>query len=173
MKMGRIWFTADQHFGHENIIDYCVRPFRSAAKMDNFIISKYREVVKEEDTVYFIGDLTIKGPQYHGYLEYIMGHLVGRKILILGNHDKFNPFTYMELGFQSVHTILDIGDYILVHDPAIATGLNDRKWLCGHVHTVFKMAKHGTVLNIGVDQWGFYPVSEEEVKMEFGKLGMI
>jgi len=157
-------------FGHENIIDYCNRPFRSEAKMTNFIIARYREVVKPEDTVYFLGDLTIRGPQYRANLEYVVDQLPGRKILILGNHDKFNPFTYVDVGFESVHTSLDIGDYLLVHDPAIATGHNDRKWLCGHVHTVFKMAKHRTVLNIGVDQWGFFPVNEEDVKMEFAKI---
>ena len=135
--------------------------------MENTIITRYREVVKPGDTVYFLGDLTIRGPQYKANLEYTVEQLPGRKILILGNHDKHNPFTYVEAGFESVHTSLDIGEFILVHDPAIATGLNDRKWLCGHVHTVFKMAKKHTVLNVGVDQWEFYPVSEIEVKRMF------
>lgn len=161
------FYTADQHFGHENMIDYANRPFKRVGQMDHALIAKYREVVKPEDTVYFLGDLTIRGPQYKANLEYIVDQLPGRKLLILGNHDRHDPFTYVEVGFESVHTSLDIGEYILVHDPAIATVMDDRKWLCGHVHTVFKMAKKYTILNVGVDQWAFYPVSEVEVKKMF------
>lgn len=166
------WFTADQHFLHENIIDYCNRPFYRVGKMNGTIIANYRKCVADEDIGYFVGDVTIVGPQHRHSLEHILMQLPGRKILILGNHDKFDPFTYVEMGFESVHTMLDIGDYLLTHDPAVATGMNDRKWLCGHVHTVFKMAKHGTVLNVGVDQWGFFPVSEDEVRKEFER-GMV
>ena len=28
------WYTADPHFGHENVIKFCDRPFRSANHMD-------------------------------------------------------------------------------------------------------------------------------------------
>jgi calcineurin-like phosphoesterase family protein len=139
--------------------------------MNKVIISNYIKTVAQEDTCYFLGDMAMVGPANSSYLEGLMKHLPGRKILILGNHDRLNPFTYMDIiGFESVHTILDIGEFILVHDPAIATGLNDRKWLVGHVHTVFKMAKNRTVLNVGVDQWGFFPVSIEEVRREFERI---
>ena len=30
------YFTSDQHFGHENIIRFCQRPFRGAAEMTEF-----------------------------------------------------------------------------------------------------------------------------------------
>lgn len=162
------WFTADQHFGHENIIDYCNRPFNRISKMEQTIIANYRKVVQPEDIIYFLGDLSIKGPQHRGHLDYVLEQLPGNKILILGNHDKYDPFVYMDAGFREVHTLLDIGDYILVHDPALATRVDDRYWLCGHVHTVFKMAKNNHCLNIGVDQWGFFPVSDEEIRREFG-----
>ena len=29
-----IFFTADTHFGHNNVIRFCDRPFSSAAEMD-------------------------------------------------------------------------------------------------------------------------------------------
>lgn len=162
-----VYFTADQHFGHETIIDYCNRPFNRVSKMDHTIIARYRSVVQPEDTVYFLGDLTLLGASRWGSVENIVNQLTGRKILIIGNHDKLDIFRYVDVGFESVHTMLDIGDYLLVHDPAVATGRNDRKWLCGHVHTVFKFAKNHTVLNVGVDQWSFYPVSMDEVNRAF------
>ena len=53
---GRVWFTADTHYGHQNIIFYCNRPFTNAQKMEQVMIARYRDVVKQEDTVYFLGD---------------------------------------------------------------------------------------------------------------------
>jgi calcineurin-like phosphoesterase family protein len=158
------WFTADQHFGHENILDYCKRPFDRVGQMDRAIILKYREVVKPEDTVYFLGDLTIKSPGYYGYISHIVEQLPGTKILVIGNHDKFDWMKYHEMGFQSVHTILDIGKYILCHDPAFAT-YKDRNFLCGHTHTLFLKVRN--CYNVGVDVNNFYPVSEEEVDKAF------
>jgi len=35
-----IFFTADLHFGHENIIKHCNRPFKSADEMDAMLIKK-------------------------------------------------------------------------------------------------------------------------------------
>ena len=164
-----IYFTADTHYGHENIIEYCNRPFTRLGKMEQTMVARYREVVTDDDTVYFLGDLTIKGPQHRGHLEYILEQLPGQKHLILGNHDKFNPFTYVDCGFRTVHTALDIGEFILVHDPVNCLIDKTRKWLCGHVHTLFKMNKFGNVLNVGVDQWEFYPVTIEEVRREFNE----
>ena len=33
-----IYFTADTHFGHENVIRFCGRPFSCAAEMDEALI---------------------------------------------------------------------------------------------------------------------------------------
>lgn len=162
-----IYFTADQHYSHANAIDYCNRPFVAVDKMNQALISRYRQVVRDEDTVYFLGDLTLWGTQHRSMVERIVEQLPGTKILILGNHDKLYPFTYVDLGFQSVHTALDIGEFILVHDPVNCLALKNRRWLCGHVHTLFKMNRTGNVLNVGVDQWEFFPVSLEEVRREF------
>jgi calcineurin-like phosphoesterase family protein len=38
--MPNIWFTANFHFGHNNIIRYCDRPFRSVEEMDQTIVER-------------------------------------------------------------------------------------------------------------------------------------
>uniref|UniRef100_A0A6M3IVM8 Calcineurin-like phosphoesterase domain-containing protein n=2 Tax=viral metagenome TaxID=1070528 RepID=A0A6M3IVM8_9ZZZZ len=148
-------------------MEYCHRPFTNTDKMRHAIIGNYIKTVTDEDTVYFLGDMTLVGPANKQYLLNITSRLPGTKHLILGNHDKLDPFDYEDGGFQTVHTALDIGEFVLVHDPARCIVDSTRKWLCGHVHTLFRKNRNGNVLNIGVDQWGFFPVVINEVRRYF------
>lgn len=52
-----IFFTADLHFWHENIIQYCQRPFASADEMNSALISNWNARVTPDDTVYILGDV--------------------------------------------------------------------------------------------------------------------
>jgi calcineurin-like phosphoesterase family protein len=165
--MSTVWFTADQHFGHEGIITSCNRPFRTAKQMDKEIIKRYREVVGKDDIVYFIGDFSLKTSEYLTFYRRIMEQLPGTKHLILGNHDSLKPFVYEDLGFQSVHTSLIFRDenlnyFILRHDPGQAYQNTSLFWLCGHVHTAYQTC--GNVVNVGIDVCDFYPVSLNIVK---------
>jgi calcineurin-like phosphoesterase family protein len=165
------YFTADNHFSHHNIIEICNRPFKNIHKMENVLIDRYNERVTNNDTCYFIGDF------YWGRnvieLERIVKRLNGKKHLILGNHDKLNPFDYVNAGFLSVHTALDLslefhkeGDrirnnFILCHDPCAAITNKNRIWIGGHLHNLTKAM--GNFINAGVDVWDYKPVSLEEI----------
>jgi len=166
-----VWVTADQHFGHENIIKYTQRPFKNAAEMDKALIRNFNERVSAEDTTYFLGDFTMVGPQRSDYVERILRKLHGTKILILGNHDRIRPLRLVELGFQSVHTSFVLYrqtpapcSLLLVHDPAVATVWGPRSPVfCGHIHRLFK--KQRNVVNVGVDVWDYHPVLLGEALM--------
>lgn len=78
-----VYFTADLHLGHENIIHHCSRPFRTVEEMDRALIDAWNKRVGPEDTVYILGDLMFSCKDPAGYLR----QLAGKKHLILGNHD--------------------------------------------------------------------------------------
>jgi len=80
-----IYFTADQHFGHANIIRLCSRPFSDVQKMDEVLIDNWNRRVTNGDTIYIIGDLFFrKTVPTEEYLK----RLKAKKHLILGNHDQ-------------------------------------------------------------------------------------
>lgn len=47
-----IFFTADTHFGHENVIWMCERPYRDIDEMNETMISAWNERVTGNDTDY-------------------------------------------------------------------------------------------------------------------------
>lgn len=56
------WYTADTHFGHENIIMSCGRPFRSASQMDAMLLENLASKVGPNDALWIVGDFAF-GPK--------------------------------------------------------------------------------------------------------------
>lgn len=52
----KIWFTSDTHFGHNNIMKFCQRPWKTVEEMDNALIQNWNSVVGENDIVFHLGD---------------------------------------------------------------------------------------------------------------------
>jgi calcineurin-like phosphoesterase family protein len=64
------FFTADEHYGHANIIRYCNRPFTSVDQMDAEIIQRHNEIVGLKDVVIHAGDFTLsKKPLAENYIK--------------------------------------------------------------------------------------------------------
>lgn len=127
-----IYFIADTHFNHENIIKYCNRPFKSTEEMNDYIIKKWNSVVKNEDTVYHLGDVGF-GPIDE--LKKLISNLNGTKILIMGNHDiRRNIKKWKEIGFTEVYKKkLIINDFVLTHEPIQELEKNQIN-IFGHIH---------------------------------------
>lgn len=87
------FFTADQHFGHANILKYEDEMrrdahgtrFSSIDKMDDYLVDQWNASVAEGDVVYCLGDFCYMFEQMCDVLPF----LNGEKILISGNHDPF------------------------------------------------------------------------------------
>lgn len=164
------YFTADTHFYHKNVIEYCNRPFRSIEQMNKTIIDNINERVTKEDSLWILGDFTMMGKNNRDALESIVSKINGHKHLVLGNHDRLKPFDYCEIGFDSVHTWMQLWEegqnWHLIHDPAMAEALPKTvNVLCGHVHTLFKNC--GMRHNVGVDVRDFKPVTIKEIMNDY------
>lgn len=74
--LSRVWLTADQHFGHANIIDYCKRPFADADEMDGALVSAWNEVVEANDIVLHLADFTLSNRSVaQAYLKQLNGRI--------------------------------------------------------------------------------------------------
>lgn len=154
---------SDTHFGHSNIIKYCNRPFKNTKDMDAQLIKNWNEAVSEEDEVFHLGDFSLS--RNAEYVESIVKKLNGTKHLILGNHDYLSPWRYIECGFASVHTSLNIKDVVMAHDPASAATLAEGSTLLhGHVHNLWtcKHVDNGVkLINFSVEVIDYRPVTME------------
>ena len=101
------WIISDTHFGHKNIITYCSRPYQSVRQQDDDLERRWTNRVKPDDIIYHLGDVGyIKGYQTDNIITddsvaARIRRLPGRKILILGNHDK-SPGVMRSVGFDVV-----------------------------------------------------------------------
>ena len=174
----KVWFTADTHFGHRNIIRYCQRPFATVEEMNETIIDNWNGVVGKDDVVFHLGDFSVGGAAEWTSL---LDSLNGRIFLVLGNHDMNNVDQGFMRRFENVsmQMLVSIGKQriYLNHYPFLCYGGAYRgTWqLFGHVHTCpcnsgldnsrLEML-FPTQYDVGVDNNNFKPVSFEEVEMK-------
>ena len=163
-RKDRIFFTADTHWGHRNIIRYCQRPFADVDEMNEALITNWNSTIGKDDIVFHLGDFAMGGSaEWCRLLE----RLNGRIYLILGNH-------FEQVAMQM---LINVGDQriYLNHYPFLCFGGAYRNtWqLFGHVHT--NNAQTGldysrlnnlfpSQYDVGVDNNNYAPVSFEQVE---------
>lgn len=79
------YIISDTHFGHENLIDYCDRPFANAGEMNDAMFDKWQATVGRSDTVIHLGDVT-HHPEPRP-ADAWLNNLSGQVMLVRGNHD--------------------------------------------------------------------------------------
>lgn len=209
--MSETYFCADLHLDHPGVLLHCKRPWiqngdlnangkwvsreiaeQRAHEMSVAMVTDWNKIVTSNDLVYFIGDLAWKN-----HRKWI-NELKGKKVLIVGNHDRmpqdaldlFKPdWTCGDLPlfdvvktlqqFREVHQLLDrviCGQRMtLCHYPmrAWSSSVHGTWCLCGHSHGRMTCSLPGNVsggllLDVGWDVWK-KPLSFAEVKVEMMK----
>ena len=167
--MGKIFFTADTHFGHTSILQFCNRPWKTIAKMNRALIRNWNDSISENDTVYILGDFVWAGPSKQHEVETIVNKLNGTKILVYGNHDRLTPIQYTECGIhQVIYPYTKYLSYYLFHDPALAVACpNYSICITGHHHGIYGKTRevkgNKIIIDVGVDIWDYKPVEFNEI----------
>jgi calcineurin-like phosphoesterase family protein len=179
-----IYFTADTHFNHLNIIRHCGRPFADVWQMNEQLIQNWNSCVKSSDEIYILGDFMFKGSGTEA--NDIVKRLNGRKYLIKGNHDKFiEDETFDKSNFEWIldYYVLNYKKmkFILFHYPIFEWDgyFGDSIHLYGHVHNSgnsYKQQKRFELLgkravNVGVDVNNHFPISIEQILKITGQQG--
>lgn len=171
-----MWFTADTHFSHVNILKYSERPFKNIKEHDEALIEKWNAKVQPNDHVYHLGDFGFGSP---GYLRSILKRLNGKLFFVRGNHDKKMKgelLNYLEMDMPYFELTIHDEEMdqkqliVLCHYPFQQWNKKHYgSWHChGHCHGAVK-SEYISRLDVGVDCHNYFPVSYDEIKTIFTK----
>ncbi|MBN1800465.1 MAG: metallophosphoesterase family protein [Candidatus Lokiarchaeota archaeon] len=159
-----IWFTADFHLSHANIINYCNRPFKDVRTMDEKILDNLEHKLNPGDTLYFLGDLTFKESTATAFFERFSQCDIH---YIVGNHDSKQVIELAKEYCKSVNQVKDIKlknqNITLCHYAMrVWNKSHFNSWqLYGHSHG--RLEPIGKQHDVGVDNCNFSPISFREL----------
>jgi calcineurin-like phosphoesterase family protein len=123
---------------------------------DEWLFSCWNNRVRPKDRIYVLGDICFdisKMPLFNT--------LNGEKILIRGNHDKFDTMVYMKY-FKEIHGITKYKEFWLSHCPIHPIELRGKKNIHGHVH--HNHIPDNMYINVCVEAVNGVPISLEEIR---------
>lgn len=159
------WIISDTHFGHANIIKYCSRP----ENHDELMADLWHLAVGIDEQILHLGDLAFKtSPE----LWDVINGLPGRKMLIMGNHDRKAKKWYEDLGFQIMPRRLWFNwngrQVLFTHDAETEVS----GWsinIHGHIHNngyPSAIYRSKDYRNVSVEVMGYQPVRLREILEE-------
>lgn len=150
--------TSDTHFGHNNVITYCNRPFKDSDHMDTVMVDNWNNIVDQNTKILHLGDWCFRGT---GHKQTIQSRLNGYKIIVKGNHDPSRLQLVQKFGFQEAYReiegkIVETGQtFYMCHIPNTEKAKQYDLHFCGHVHLLF--VQSGNIINVGADHWDYKP----------------
>ena len=168
-----VFFTSDLHFGSSNINKYCDRPYKSALDAERKLINNINSRCKEGDVLYHVGDFILYGKErgienMRRKPEYYEDQINCDIIHIIGNHDRNNGLKSGLLGCY-IQLSKNLKAWVQHYPPweksVYGPVPNADVYLCCHVHEKWRVKFFNTkpVINVGCDQWKYYPVKKSEL----------
>ena len=123
--MSNVRFIGCLHLGHKWMASY--RGFQDEFYHDEHLIEEWNKVVHKKDITYILGDITMETSKYY----YQLDRLNGRKIVVLGNHDRHQDIKEMLKYVESVAGMVDYKGFVLTHAPIHP---NEISFCRGNIH---------------------------------------
>ena len=168
------FFTSDTHFFHANILKFVddkghkIRPFSSVEEMHESMIERWNSVVKDNDYVYHLGDVTF---DYAYAFNSLMSRLRGKKRLIIGNHDKiWNPALKAHFEKADLWKGFKEHNFTATHMPHRLESLRDGHFNV-HGHTHQNMMEDLRYINVSVEVRDYTPVHVDQIVKEIKRVG--
>lgn len=176
--MSNIFVISDTHFNHENMLRFLdakgkvFRPFPNVHEMNETMIDRWNAVVKDNDTIYHLGDVYI-GNGAHA--NEILHRLKGRKRLIVGNHDNAKD-QILHKHFSKIMMWRQWPEHKLIfsHMPLHPSSLHLHRSgvnavnVHGHIHQ--NDSPPGPYINVSVEKTDWNPIHIEDIKLIAKKL---
>lgn len=170
-----VFFTADWHLGHKNILKYIPARelwFKDIATMDNALLYNCNLEVKEKDQLYILGDLALC--PVDTLTTYLNNLKCKNLYLIEGNHDyRWLQCKELRRYFKFVEDLatlnisglsLTLCHYAMRVWPKKHYGAVH---LYGHSHGTLPAIEGDLSMDVGVDANNYKPVSLETIKQKF------
>ena len=156
-----LFFTSDSHFGDHRTLNIHKRPFGSVAEMDALLVERWNAAVGPDDEVWHLGDFARKAADVPG----LLARLNGRKHLVRGNNDP--PGTTAAEGWASVQDYAELAVegrlLVLCHYPFRSWNGQHKRSVNLHGHSHGKLKPLPRQIDVGVDAWGYRPVTLEQL----------
>jgi calcineurin-like phosphoesterase family protein len=192
-KIGNIFFTSDTHFHHKNIVRGIsewlldenkgpasferTRDFNTLEEHDEAIISSINAIIKENDTLYHLGDWSFGG---HEQIKRFRNKINCKNIhLIFGNHDQH--ITPINSPYRQLFSSCDYYKELNLKIDCQKSGKYGKQMIClshyamrvwnkshkgsimlyGHSHGT--LPEFGKSMDVGVDTNNLYPYHLDEI----------
>jgi len=127
--------------------------------MNDRIVELWNETVGPDDDVWHLGDFAIR--QKPTAVAELLARLQGHKHLLTGNNDP--PATTELDGWESVQPYAEITvddvSLVLCHYPFRSWRGMGKGWVNLHGHCHGRLKPQPRQFDVGVDIWGFHPVT--------------
>ena len=160
-----LFYTADEHYFHRNIIKYEKRPFKDVNEMTEELIKRHNEKVSNKDVVVHVGDFSFASKKI---TQEIIDSLNGKHVFLRGDHDSAIKRIHKDIQYLEIRKYRD--------RVIIACHWAMRVWPMSHYgswqvhgHSHGKLSPIGLQYDVGVDNNNFYPISFEELKELFAR----
>jgi calcineurin-like phosphoesterase family protein len=154
-----VYFIGDLHLGHKNILHFGDRShFKTMEEHDQGMMDNWNSVVKrQKDLVWVLGDVAMDIECMK-----LLPAFNGRKVLIAGNHDRFDTQVYLKYFERVISFEKRYHGAVMTHIPLHPNELIYRGWefnVHGHIHDPAKMPFDLRYINVNADVIDLTPKS--------------